>query len=124
MISTATALYEFLSGFDIPAYNADTVPDEAVPAYLTYPLTEPEWNSPGTFYVTVYYRNQTSNRAALEKADEIAQAIGPAGVRIPCTGGYVVLNPQNPLIQALPPDNDVRAAYINLQINAYHMPGI
>lgn len=123
MISTATALYRFLSGFDIPAYNANTVPDEADVAYLTYPLTEPEWNTPGTFYVTVYYRNQTSNLAAMQKADEIVHAIGE-GIRLPCTGGYVVLWPQSPVIQALPPDNDIRGAYINLQINAYHMPGI
>lgn len=123
MISTATALYGFLSGFGIPAYNSNTVPDEAALAYLTYPLTEPEWNTPGTFYVTVYYRNQTSNLAAIQKADEIVAAIGE-GIRIPCEGGYIVLNPQSPIIQALPPDGDVRAAYINLQINAYHMPGM
>jgi hypothetical protein len=123
MIATAKALYEFLSGFGIPAYNADTVPDEAVPAYLTYPLTEPEWNSPGTFYITVYYRNQNSNRAAIEKADEIVAAIAD-GVRIPCDGGYIVLNAQSPLLQALPAEDDIRGVYINLQINAYHMPGM
>lgn len=123
MISTATALYQYLSGFGIPAYNNQAVPEEAELPYLTYPLTEPEWSSPATFYVTVYYRDKTSNRAALAKADEIVAAIG-SGVRIPCDGGYVVLYPQSPLIQALPPDNDVRGAYINLQINAYHMPGL
>lgn len=123
MISTAQALYGFLSGFGIPAYNEQLVPSNAEPPYLTYPLTEPEWNTPATFYINVFYRERGSNLAALQKADEIVQAIG-AGILIPCTGGVVALYPQSPLIQALPMEDDIRAAYINLQINAYHMAGI
>ena len=123
MISTAQAIYGFLSGFEIPAYNEQLVPDDAVLPYLTYPLTEPEWDTPATFHINVYYRDRASNLAAMQKADEIVHAIG-TGIRIPCEGGYVALYPQNPLIQALPTEDDVRAAYINLQINAYHMPGI
>lgn len=123
MISTAEALYGFLSSFDIPAYNEQLVPDDAELPYLTYPLTEPEWDSPATFYINVHYLKSASNRASLDKADEIVQAIG-TGIRLPCTGGCVTLYPQNPLIQALPTENDVRTAYINLQINAYHMHGI
>lgn len=123
MISTATALYGFLSGFDIPAYGENTVPDEAELPYLTYPLKEPEWNRPTTFYITVYYRSKDSNVPSLSKADEIVQAIGP-GIYLACDGGVVMLTPENPLIQELPPNDDVRGAYINLQLNAYHMPGI
>ena len=123
MISTATALYGFFSGFDIPAYGTNTVPDDAELPYLTFPLTEPEWSSSASFYVTVYYRNEVSNYQSLSKADEIVQAIGP-GVYLECEGGIIMLTPMTPLIQELPPDGDVRGAYINLQINAYHMPGI
>lgn len=123
MISTAQALYGFFSGFGIPAYNNQLVPDDAELPYLTYPLTEPEWRAPATFYVNVYYRDKDSNYAALSKADEIAQAIGE-GIRIPCADGTIAIYPQNPLIQALPTENDVRAAYINLQINVYHAAGV
>ena len=122
MISTAKALYGFFSGFDIPAYAENTVPDDAALPYLTYPLYDPEWRTKHSFYVQVYYRHKTSNYESLAKADEIVAAIGD-GVRIPCDGGMLVIWPENPLIQAKPPDNDVRAAYINLSINAYHMPG-
>jgi hypothetical protein len=68
----------------------------------------------------VYYRNQTSNLQSLAKADEIVSAIGERGKILPCEGGYVVIWPQTPLVQELPPDGDVRGAYINLSINAYH----
>lgn len=123
MISTAQALYTFLSGFGIPAYTTDTVPDDAELPYLTYPLKEPEWNTKTTFYLTVYYRHRTSNLDSLTKADEIVKAIGQ-GIRLPCDGGYVVLWPETPLTQALPPDGDVRGAYVNLSMNAYHEHGI
>lgn len=122
MIQTAQALYEFFSGFGIPAYAENTVPDDAQLPYITYPLKEPEWNQKTTFYAIVYYRHQTSNYESLAKADEIAGAIG-TGIVLPIRGGYLALWPETPLIQSMPPDEDVRAAYINLSINAYHTPG-
>lgn len=118
MIQTAQALYSFFSGFNIPAYTENNVPDEATLPYLTYPLKEPEWNQKATFYVTVYYRNQTSDRESLAKADEIVTSIAD-GVRLPIESGYIVIRPDNPLIQTKPPDGDVRGAYINLSLNAY-----
>ena len=123
MIATAQALYTFFSGFGIPAYAENTIPKNAELPYLTYPLYDPEWREKHSFYVQVYYRNETSNLPSLEKADEIAAAIGE-GICLPFDGGALVLWPENPLIQAKPPDKDVRAAYINLSINAYHMPGV
>lgn len=122
MIQTAKALYTFFSGFGIAAYTSETVPDDATLPYLTYPLQEPEWGQKATFYVTVYYRHQTSNFASLAKADEIVGAIGE-GIILPCEGGYVTIWPETPLVQELPPDGDVRGAYINLSINAYHTHG-
>lgn len=123
MIKTAQALYSFFSGFGIPAYAENTVPKEATMPYITYPLYDPEWRSKHTFYALVYYRHETSNLDSLAKADEIAQAIGE-GIRLPFEGGRLVIWPENPLIQTMPPNGDVRPAYINLSINAYHMPGV
>ncbi len=69
MIATAKALYDFLSGFGIPAYDQNTVPDDAELLYLTFARVEPEWSRKASFYITVYYRNQTSNMKSLTKAD-------------------------------------------------------
>ena len=122
MILTAQALQDFFSGFGIPAYAENTIPDDAEPPYITYPQKEPEWREKTTFYAIVYYRHRDSNLDSLAKADEIVAAIGE-GIRLPIDGGYVVLWPETPLVQAMPPNGDVRPAYINLSINAYHMPG-
>ena len=123
MIQTAKALADFFGGFGIPAYSENTVPDDAELPYITYPLREPEWNAKTTFWAIVYFRSQSSNLYGLSKADEIVAAIGN-GIRLPIEGGYVVLWPETPLVQSMPPNDEVRAAYINLSINAYHMPGV
>ena len=121
MISTAQALYQFFAGFGIPAYTVDSVPDGATTPYITYSVSEPEWDRQASGYVQVWDRSK-SNLFIFSKGDEIVGAIGE-GVRLDCTGGYVVIWPQTPLMQLMV-DGDIRSAYINISINAYHMPGI
>lgn len=119
MIDTAGALYEFWSGFGLPAYTVNTVPDDAQLPYITYSLVETESLESATHYAQVWYRS-TSNADLLAKVDEIKADIG-TGVKISCNGGYVVIRPSTPFVQLM---NDIepenRYAYFNLQINCYH----
>lgn len=120
MTNTAMALYGFWSGFDLPAYGVGTVPDEAELPYITYSIVETEPLQPGTHYAQVWYRD-TGNAALLATVDKIKAAIG-AGVSIPCEGGYVALRPASPYVQLnVDADPANRYAYINLQINCYHL---
>lgn len=123
MISTAKALYAFFSGFGIPAYTVETVPDEAVLPYIVYDVAEPEWRDHRNIFARVYYRNQSSSYAAMSKADEIVRAVGD-GIRLECDEGWIILNPVSPLIQQLPREGDISGALINLQLSALHMPGM
>jgi hypothetical protein len=41
---------------------------------------------------------------------------------IPITGGYLAIYPSTPLMQTMTDDYS-QSVYINLAINAYHMPG-
>lgn len=120
MINTARALYEFWSGFGIPAYTIGTVPVEQQLPYITYSVVETEPLESGSVYAQVWYRS-TSNVDLLTKVDEIKTALGN-GVLIDCEGGKVALRPSNPLVQlmvdAVP---EQRYAYFNLQINCYHL---
>lgn len=119
LINTARALYEFWSGFGLPAYTVNTVPDDAVVPYITYSLTETEPLESATHYAQVWYRD-TSNAEMLAKADAIKSVIGN-GIRIDCDGGYVVLRPVSPYMQLMTDiDPANRYIYINLQINCYH----
>lgn len=120
MRQTANALKSFVGGFGLPAYATETVPKDVLLPYLTYPLTEPEWNQKSTFYIQGWYRT-TDYSEMLEKADQIVREIG-TGIIINTESGYMVIYPETPIIQTLV-DGDVRSFYINLSLNAYQMPG-
>lgn len=119
MVNTAQALYSFWSGFGLPAYMVNTIPDDAALPYITYSLPETEPLSLSSHYAQVWYRS-TSNTQILAKVDEIKSAIGEGKI-IECDGGYVVLRPSTPYVQMMVDEDPAnRYAYINLQINCYH----
>lgn len=120
MYEAAAALKTFFSGFDLPAYQADTVPEDVQLPYITYSLSVPEWNQKASMYVQVWDRSR-SNTRIIHKADQITAAIGQ-GAKIPLDAGYLVIWPESPLIQIMV-DGDFRSAYINLSVNTYHNPG-
>lgn len=89
MINTARALYEFFSGFGIPAYVQNTLPKNAQMPYITYELVEPEPLSYSYMHASVWYKG-TNYDAALAKSDEVKAAIG-WGTSIPCGNGFIAL---------------------------------
>ena len=122
MLNTAKTLKTFFGGFGIPAYTLESVPETVELPYLTYPLTEPEWDEQASFYCQVWYP-KNKLEALLTKADQITAAIGATGVKFEQDGGYLVIYPSTPLIQILT-DDFSQSAYITLSLNAYHMPGL
>ena len=121
MYQTAAALKSFFSGFDLPAYTVNSVPEEVSLPYIAYSLAEPEWNQKATMYVQVWDKSR-SNVLIVQKADQITAAIGEGKI-IQIQDGYLIIWPESPLIQLMT-DGDYRSAYINLSINAYHVPGV
>lgn len=120
MLDTAGALDKFYNGFDIPAFTINTVPDDVDLPYITYSLVETEPLEPSTHYAQVWYRG-TTNEQILRKVDQIKKAIGKM-VLLDCDEGYVAIRPANPFVQLnVDETNGVRQAYINMQINCYHL---
>jgi hypothetical protein len=113
-------LKTFFSGFGIPAYAENSVPEEIQLPYITYPLIQPEWDEQASFYVQVWYRKNNLS-ALLSKADQITAAIGN-GARFDFNGGIIELFTSTPKIQTLT-DEDSQRAYINMIIRAYCNPG-
>ena len=120
MRQAAAALKDFFSGFDLPAYAVNSVPDDVELPYITYSIAQPEWDQKASLYAQVWDRTR-SNETILRVADEITAAIGVEKI-IDLDAGYLVIWPETPLIQLMA-DGDIRSAYINLSVNAYHMPG-
>ena len=121
MLRAVQALDAFFAGFDLPAYAVGSVPDDTPLPYITYSVSIPEWDQKASMYAQVWDRTK-SNARIIEKADQITAAIG-SGLKIPINGGYLVIWPETPLMQ-IQVDGDFRYAYINLSINAYHLPGV
>lgn len=118
MTNTAKALYQFFSGFGIPAYVEYAPSDDAVLPYITYQLIEPAWNEVGTIYARVWYRS-TSYTAINAKVDEIRAAVGD-GISLPTRNGAVYLTPGNPFSQNMPMDGDdtLKVVYLLFNIQA------
>ena len=121
MYQAAAAIKTFFSGFGIPAYTQESVPDNVPLPYIAYSLSVPEWDQKASMYVQVWDRTK-SNAGIMQTADRITAAIG-RGLKIPLEDGYLVIWPESPLIQILA-DGDFRSAYINLSVNTYHNPGV
>lgn len=113
------ALYTFFSGFGIPAYAEDSVPDDAVLPYITYQIAVPEWRGKTSIYARVWYRS-TSFAAISAKVGEIDAAIGEAFC-IPVSGGAVYLYKETPFAQFMPQIGDLmlKCMYLNMSILAH-----
>lgn len=122
MYQAAAALKTFFSGFGLPAYSVDSVPENVQLPYITYSVNVPEWNQKASNYAQVWDRTK-SNTGIIKKADQITAAIGDCGKSIPFEGGYLVIWLETPLTQIMV-DGDFRSAYINLSINSYNLPGV
>ena len=120
MINTAKALEQFYSSFGLRAYLEDNVPDDVKRPYITYQLVETEWDQPATHYARIWYHD-TGMAAILQVVDLVKDAIS-SGARIPCEGGCVVIRQGTPFAQIQNEEDPAdKYAYLNMQINCYHV---
>lgn len=117
MTNTAIALKRFFSGFGIPAYVSDNIPDDVKMPYITYDLIEPEPMATGLLNANVWYRD-TSTDAISAKVDEIKAAIG-WGMSIPIDNGAVYLfRDRNSRFSQImnDPNRETKRAYLTMVI--------
>ena len=113
MMNTARALYLFFSGFGIPAYVENNVPDTAVLPYITYELMRPDRLRQASLRARIWYRD-TSFEAITAKADAI-RALIEGGHSIPVNGGALRIWPDDQFLQFQPPDEpELKIAYLSM----------
>lgn len=124
MYQAAAALKTFFSGFGLPAYTDDSVPDDVELPYIAYALNVPGWTRKASVPVRIWDRT-TTNAGIIRIADQITAAIGPDGKNIPLDGGgYLVIWQNDDEQIQIMADGDFRCAFFNVWINAYNMPGV
>lgn len=112
----AQGIHQFWSSFSLPAYDENTVPDNAVMPYITYSMATGSLDDLIPLAASLWYRS-TSWAAITEKADEIEQAIvemNPPAIKI--DGGRIYLSKGSPFSQRMsePGDSAVRRIYLNV----------
>lgn len=117
MPTRTAALQTWLSGFGMPAYAAQAVPDGAALPYLTFTPVSGAWGD-GEQAVTVeVWRRTASEAEANADAEAIAHALGLGGVMLPCDGGGLWVKRGSPFWQAVDSgEPGVKRRYINLSI--------
>ena len=118
MTNTARALYQFFSGFGIPAYVEYAPPEEAELPYITYQAVEPSWEDTASLYARIWYRS-TSYADINAKVDEIKGAVGQ-GISLPTADGAVYLTRGTPFAQNMPMEGDdtLKVVYLLFSIQA------
>ena len=111
------ALYNFFSGFELPAYEENTVPTGAnapeLP-YITYATATSGFDSDVQISASLWYKGY-SWEGADRKAAEINAALAQGGKMIPYTGGALWIRRGAPFAQHMADDDDtIRRIYLNL----------
>ena len=110
----AQAIHNFWSGFNIPAYDQNTVPKNAVMPYITYNVATNAMDRLTVLSASLWYYS-TSWKDITNKADEIAQEIGYGYVLEPLDNGYLMITQGTPFAQRMSDeDENIRRIYINL----------
>ena len=111
------ALYNFFSGFSLPAYEENTVPSGAnapeLP-YITYATATSGFDDNVQISASLWYKG-FSWADVDRKAAEINAALAHGGKMIPYTGGALWIRRGNPFAQHMADDDDtIRRIYLNL----------
>lgn len=112
-------LDDFWNGFGIPAYDENSVPDEAQMPYITYNAVVSNFENPITLLASIWYR-ETSWKNISDLTDRIAQYIGKSYRAIKIDGGYIVLTLGSPFAQRMADEDDsVRRMYLMVDTEFY-----
>lgn len=116
------AMYQFFSGFGIPAYVETSVPPEADYPYLTYaPIDGDYMSGEASMLVNLWYWTD-SEAEPNEKVREIAEAIGFGGTCVGFDGGMMWLKKGNPWAQSLADEDPmIKRRYLNVDVEYISM---
>lgn len=119
------ALLSFFKQFSLPVYVSTSVPDDAEMPYLVYaPVFGAYDQGAQSITANLWYNSnenapdkpQYNEKDVNAKAQEIADALGYTGVRVPCDGGFLWLMQGSPFAQPISdPENPyIKRMYMNI----------
>jgi hypothetical protein len=117
ILTKAAAIYSFWNGFDVVAYEENTVPSDASFPYITYQLVTDSFDREVTATASLWYRGE-SWTAINAKTEEISKKIGASGKKIAVDGGGIWIKRGQPFAQNMGDESDdlIKRKYINISI--------
>lgn len=111
------ALHQFWSGFSIPAYDENSVPDDVAFPYVTYEASSDEFGNTLAQTASLWYRD-SSWADITTKEQEISQFITRGGRMIAYDGGSMWIQRATPWAQRMndPADENIRRIVLNIMI--------
>ena len=110
------ALDTFWNSFGIPAYDSNTVPDDADTPYITYEASVAEIDEKVPLTASLWYTSNSWKEIS-QKAEEISEYIGGgAGVRY--DRGRLWITKEVPFAQRMTEANNRQVRLIVLQVTA------
>lgn len=107
------ALHQFFSSFVWPAYDENSVPDDATLPYITYEVITGNIGTPVYPSASLWDRS-TSWQSVTQKGVEIARRLSYGGVTLHYDGGLLFLAQGTPFSERLADDDDaIRRLNIN-----------
>lgn len=113
----AQAIHQFWSSFGLPAYDENTVPQNASMPRITYNVATDSLETVVNMSASLWYRS-TSWQAITQKAAQIEKYLSrPGGKVIDIDIGKVWIVKGSPFAQRMAdPDDSIRRMYLNIQV--------
>ena len=109
------AIYNFWAGFEIPAYEENSVPDNAPQMYITFEQSSSYWGEQVALSANIWHKNVTSYLALYAKAKQIRDYLGLGGVNLICDEGSITLRQGTPfMLNGADDDGNTKQLYINV----------
>jgi hypothetical protein len=113
-MNKSQAIHNFWSGFGLPAYDQYTVPIDVKMPYITYSVSESEFEYPVALTGSLWYRSQSWEDITL-KSYEISKSISLGGKLIRLDDGKLWIYRGSPFVQRMSDtDDSVRRIVINI----------
>ena len=111
------ALNKFWNGFGIPAYDENTVPDNAKLPYITYEASTSDFGNTLAQTASLWYRD-SSWQAITLKEQQIADFITRGGRSIAYSDGGMWIQKASPWAQRMndPSDDMIRRIVLNVTV--------
>lgn len=101
------AQYAFWSGFGVPAYEANSVPDRNKVSfpYITYEPANSSFNDTSYLSASIWTRSSSWEQADV-LSDSILDALKNGGKYVACDGGALWFCPGSPFSQSMGDEHD------------------